>query len=101
MHYFVIGDEFTVLGFSLAGVKGQSVASLEEAQSAFSRAMEDPETGIIIITERIADLIRSRVDELLFSEQFPLVLEIPDRLGPIEDRATLRELVQQAIGIAV
>ena len=101
MHYFAIGDDFTVMGFSLAGVKGRAVSSAEEARTAFDNALADPELGILIITERVADLIRPRVDELVFSEQFPLVLEIPDRSGPLEGKPTMRELVHRAIGIPV
>ena len=101
MQYHVIGDEFAVLGFSLAGVRGTTVTDADGAAEAFDRALEDPETGILIITERIADLIRPRVDELIFSDRFPLVLEVPDRSGPLAGKASMREMVQQAIGIQV
>ena len=52
MHYFIIGDEFTVLGFSLAGVKGRAVTSAEEAASALSEAME--ETGRVALGHHVA-----------------------------------------------
>ncbi len=101
MRYHVIGDEFAVLGFALAGVTGTPVVSAEEAERAFDRVLDDPETGILVITERVADLIRPRVDELIFSDRFPLVLEIPDRTGPLEDKPGIRELVRKAIGIQI
>ncbi len=100
MRYRIIGDELTVLGFSLAGVVGEVATDSESAGAAFDAALEEDETGILLITERIADLIRPRVDELLFSDRFPLVLEIPDYLGPL-NRQPLREMVNQAIGISV
>jgi len=99
MRYFVIGDEDAVLGFGLVGVHGQSAATPEEAQRAFSLALEDKEVGIVIITERVAELIRPQVDRYLFTQSFPLIVEIPDRLGPVAGRAGVRELVNQAIGI--
>ena len=101
MLYFSIGDEDTVLGFNLAGVDGAVVHNPVEAELAFDEAIRDKNVGIIIITERIADLIRSRVDNFIFAEQFPLILEIPDRTGKLEGKPGLRDMVNSAIGISV
>ena len=60
---------------------GRTAGNPEEADSAFSEALASPEIGIILITERIAELIRPRVDRYLFTEDFPLIVEIPDRRG--------------------
>ena len=99
MRHFVIGDEDAVLGFGLVGVHGQSAATPEEAQRAFTLALEDKEVGIVIITERVAELIRPQVDRYLFTQSFPLIVEVPDRLGPVAGKAGVREMVNQAIGI--
>ncbi|GAB1431480.1 hypothetical protein MASR2M29_01050 [Spirochaetota bacterium] len=99
MKYFVIADEDAVLGFSLAGVEGESASTVAEAAAAFDAAIADPEIGILAISERVAELIRSRVDRYLFSEAFPLIVEIPDRMGRMPDRPTLRDTVNNAIGI--
>ena len=101
MKYLVIGDEDTVLGFSLVGVSGTVVADTDAARAAFDRAIADAEVGIVIMTERSAQLIRDRVDRYLFTEQFPLIVEIPDRSGRLPERPNLRELVNRAIGINV
>jgi len=99
MKYFVIGDEDTVLGFHLAGVRGKVARDAAEAEAAFATALDDPDIGILIITERTADLIRAAVDRYQFTERFPLVVEIPDRRGPREDRPGIREMVNAAIGV--
>ena len=99
MRYFVIGDEDTVLGFQLAGVEGEAVENPDEAERAFDKALENHDYGIVIITERIAELIREHVDRFIFTEAFPLILEIPDRVGKIEGRLDLRQMVNRAIGI--
>ena len=99
MKYFIIGDEDTVLGFELAGVAGTAVETPEEADKAFSSALQEKENGIIIITENAASMIRERVDKLLFSSAFPLIVEIPGSEGMNEDRKDLRTLVNEAIGI--
>ena len=99
MKYFIIGDEDSVLGFGMVGVKGQTVSNAQEAEEAFQSVLEDREVGIIVITERIAELIRPLVDRYIFIQVFPLIVEIPDRLGQIVGKPDLRETVNKAIGI--
>ena len=99
MEYYVIADDDTVLGFSIVGVSGEAVHSREECMEAWKRVLEDRKYGVIIITEDKADLIRETVDRYLFSESFPLVVEIPERGGGF--RRDLRELVNEAIGVSI
>ena len=99
MKYAVIGDDDAVLGFSMVGVDGRVARSADEAQAALKAALEDGEVAVVVITERIAELIRPEVDRLLFSSRFPLVVEIPDRTGPVEGRPGIREMVNEAIGV--
>jgi V/A-type H+-transporting ATPase subunit F len=99
MRYYIIGDEDAVLGFGLVGVEGKDVQNAGQAEEAFSAALEQSDIGIIIITERVADLIRPQVDRFIFTRNFPLIVEIPDRLGPLEGKPGIREMVNQAIGI--
>jgi V/A-type H+-transporting ATPase subunit F len=99
MRYYVIGDEDTVLGFGMVGVDGEAVKNSKEAEQAFRVALADEGIGIVIITERSADLIRSLVDQYLFREKFPLIVEIPDRQGSVPGKPKIREMVNKAIGI--
>ncbi len=99
MKYFIIGDEDTVLGFELAGVSGIAVETSDDTDKAFTSALQDRENGIIIITENAASMIRERVDSLLFTAAFPLIVEIPGSEGQNKDRKDLRTLVNEAIGI--
>jgi V/A-type H+-transporting ATPase subunit F len=75
------------------------VKNAREAESAFKEALEEGDVGIIIITERTAELIRLQVDRYMFTEQFPLILEIPDRMGKVAGKPDIRSMVNQAIGI--
>ena len=99
MKYYIIGDEDAVLGFGLVGVAGTVATNVAQAQEAFSTAMEQSDIGIIIVTERVADLIRPQVDRFIFTRNFPLIVEIPDRQGPLSGKPGIREMVNQAIGI--
>ncbi|MBN1242868.1 MAG: V-type ATP synthase subunit F [Spirochaetales bacterium] len=99
MNYFAIGDEDAVLGFGLAGVRGRAAKNADEALGAFREAVADRKVGVVLITERAADLIRPQVDSWLASESFPLVVEVPDRGGRLPGRPGLRELASSALGV--
>ena len=99
MKYHVIGDEDTVLGFGMAGVNGDVVADADQALASFNEALADSDIGIILMTERTADMMRQTVDKFMFTKNFPLIVEIPDRNGRIPGRADIRETVNRAIGI--
>lgn len=99
MKYSIIGDEDTVLGFGMVGIDGKVAADADEAKRAFQTILENKETGIVIITERVADMIRPIVDRYLFTESFPLIVEIPDRDGTKPGRPGIREMVNTAIGL--
>jgi len=92
----VIGDKNTVVGFRLAGVgKGYIVKDKAGAEEAFGKCAE---SGIVIMTEKFAELIRETLNE---ERTFPLVMEVPDRNGPMDREDRIRILMRQAIGIDI
>lgn len=101
MKYAIIGDEDTVLGFGVVGVLGKVATNEDETRRAFQEFRADEEVSIIIITERLADMIRSIVDRYLFTESFPLIVEIPDRHGRQPGRPGIKDMVNAAIGIKI
>lgn len=101
MKIFLIGDETTVLGYSLAGIHGVVVNNAEEAAEALETATQDPDMGIVLITQRMAAEVQPVVDEAKLKMATPIVLEIPDRSGPVEDKEAALDIVQRLIGIKV
>jgi V/A-type H+/Na+-transporting ATPase subunit F len=101
MKFFLIGDEYTVLGYSLVGINGVIVNNAQEATDALHTVTKDSDVGIILITQRIAAEIRLLVDTTRLEMSTPIVLEIPDRQGPMEDRESALSVVQRLIGIKV
>jgi V/A-type H+-transporting ATPase subunit F len=101
MQFYVIGDESTVTGFGLAGVEGEVVETADEAREALTKAFASPDIGIIIVTERIAAQLHEEMEKFIFGRSFPLVIEIPDRMGPMEGRVSIRQIVRSAVGINV
>lgn len=99
LKFYTIGDKETVLGFNLVGVPGQIVSTPEEAVQALDDAFRTEGLGIIILSERIAHAIRGHVDRYLYNTSFPLIIEIPDREGPMEGRGTVRDQIRAAVGV--
>lgn len=100
MKVLVIGHPDAVLGFSLAGVHGQAVTTADEANAALDSALASAsDNGIVLITQDVAKLIQSRVEDLKLHSTVPLVVEIPSPEGVSPDAPTLSEVVLRAIGI--
>jgi V/A-type H+/Na+-transporting ATPase subunit F len=99
--FFCIADEDTVRGFHLAGITGQVATTAPQAANALEAAVNRADCGIIILTERIAASIRDQVDATRLERTQPLIVEIPGPDGPLTGRKSLREFVQEAIGIRV
>ncbi len=96
----VVADEDTVTGFRLGGIdKVHSVSNTEEAEKAINDLINE-EVSIIITTEKIGDELRGFIDRVTRNKTLPIIVEIPDKTGPIERKADpIRELVKRAIGI--
>jgi V/A-type H+/Na+-transporting ATPase subunit F len=102
MKFFLVGDQETVLGFSLAGVEGVSAESDAEVLSVLRQAAQRSDIGICLITERLADQVRPFLDKMkLRKKEGMLVLEIPDRQGPMPQRRTVEDFALSALGIKV
>ena len=101
MKYAIIGDEDAVMGFGIVGVQGRVAASAEEARQAFETLRKEPDVGIILITERVAEMIRPLMDAYMLSTSFPLMVEVPDRKGSLPGRAGIKAMVNTAIGIKI
>lgn len=101
MKFYCIADEDTVRGFRLAGVEGEAVATAAEAQAAVERASRQPHLGVLILTDAVAAEIRPLVDEIRLEREQPLIAEIPGPEGAMPGRKTLRQFVQEAVGIRV
>jgi V/A-type H+-transporting ATPase subunit F len=99
MKILVIGNQEAVLGFSLVGVHGKAVSTASEADQALDEALSTADTGIILVTEDVAKLIETRMDQLKLRSTVPLVVEIPGPEGVRADRPSLNEMVLRAIGV--
>ena len=96
----IIGNMDIVSGFRLGGVKeGVAVANKDEAIVAFDKFLDD-ELSVIIITQKIANEIRSHINKKLGSQVLPMVIEIPDKDSKSgESSDQLAELIKRVTGV--
>ena len=99
MKFWCIADEETVRGFRLAGVGGCAVHTSAQAAAALEQATADPDCGIVVLTQQVAEGIRDKVAALRLERERPLIVEIPAPEGPLPGRKSLRQFVQEAVGI--
>ncbi|NLB33513.1 MAG: ATP synthase subunit F, partial [Tissierellia bacterium] len=86
MKSFLISDSRdTFLGLKLAGINGIIVRNREDALNEMKKAIQSGDIGILILTEKIVDMIKEEVMDYKIKSKTPLVIEIPDRHGSIRD----------------
>ena len=101
MKYFVIGDEETLLGFSLVGVEGTEVKTAEDVKTTLNEIIKNKNIGIILIIEKFAEMSRDFIEEFIYTQSFPLIIEIPDRGGPLADRKSVDGIIRDSVGVKI
>ena len=87
-----------IVGFRMVGVKGHEVASAAEADAVLSKALEDDDVAIIMISEEFSSSLKERIEKYRFSHIMPLIVEIPGKLGATA-KLHLSELIGKSLGI--
>ena len=101
MKFCCIEDEETVRGFRLAGITGRVVVTAAQAAAAVEEAASQADCGTIILTQQVASGIRQQVETIRWDRDRPLIVEIPGPAGPLPGRKSLRQFVQEAVGMRV
>jgi V/A-type H+-transporting ATPase subunit F len=100
----VITDAETADGFRLAGCDVQEVDGPEEARRTLASLVDDDESGIIAVNERLMSGIDERLQRKIDSIYRPIVVSMPvrEKLQVGEDhRAYLSRLIRRAIGFDI
>lgn len=101
MKFYCIADRDTVRGFQLAGIDARVALTAEEALIVFNETTMKPDCGILILTETVAAWIKLQVDAIRLERNHPLIVEISGPEGPLSGHKSLKELVQEAVGVSV
>lgn len=102
MKFFVISDNLdTVTGLRLAGIKGVVVHERGEVLKALEEAAEDPETGIIIMTELLAESVQEEVKAIRLDSRKPIITVIPGRHGERRRPDYITNYIKESIGLKI
>ncbi len=101
MKVYVIGHPEAVQGFALVGIQGEIASTAEQANAALDRALAVADVGIILVTDDAAAMIESRIEQLKFHSEIPLVIEIPGPNSDASQQNSLNEVIERAIGIKI
>lgn len=102
MKSFIISDNHdTWVGMRLAGINGVIVHEKDEILKEIDHVLQDKEIGILIVTELIMEKAKEELMELKMKQNYPLVIEIPDRHGFREKENRIMGYIKESIGIGI
>lgn len=102
MRFYVISDNTdTITGLRLAGLKGVVVHDREEILKALDEAVNNPETGIIIMTELLAERVQDVVKDIRLDSRKPIITVIPDRHGERRRPDYITSYIKESIGLKI
>ena len=79
--YLISDNTDTLVGMRLAGITGEVVRDRSEALKEFNKCISDKNIAILIVTEKIFNLLEDELMEIKLKSKFPLIVEIPTRDG--------------------
>ena len=100
MKFFLLSDNVdTLTGMRLAGIEGVLVHEAQETEKALLEAMDNKDIAVILMTEKLIDLIEDKINVLKLTRSSPIISEIPDRHATVDVTASISRYVEEAIGI--
>ncbi len=102
MKMFLISDNIdTLTGMRLAGIDGVVVHKENEINAELDKILRDREVGVLLITEKIGELVEERILDIKINMTTPLVVQIPDRHGSQRGLDSITRYVRDAIGLKI
>ena len=89
---FIVGDEITVTGLKLAGLKDAHIATAQNVETVLE---QKGEAEIIVITHSLYSAARKKIDQMKEN----IVVEIPDAQGGGED--VVNKIIRDVIGFEI
>lgn len=100
MKFYTLSDNTdTAVGMRMAGMEGEVIHTAQEVADALRRVMEDPEIGIVLMTEKLIQTCPAQIYRYKLTRKRPLIVEIPDRHGAGDVSKMIEQYVGEAIGI--
>ncbi len=102
MKVFMLSDNtHTLTGMRLSGVEGVVVHEREEILKELAKVKEKRDTGILLITELLAERVQLELNQMKLSDSLPIIVEIPDRHGTRRPPDFLTRYIRESIGLKI
>ncbi len=102
MKFFLLSDNIdTKMGMRLAGIDGVVIHEAEEVRQELEKAVNDPEIGVILMTNKLINLCPELVYDLKLNRKRPLIVEVADRHGAGQLSEAITRYVKDAVGITI
>ena len=99
--YLISDNTDTLVGMRLAGITGEVVRDRSEALKEFNKCISDKNIAILIVIEKIFNLLEDELMEIKLKSKFPLIVEIPTRDGLQRNDDFITKYINESIGINV
>ncbi len=100
MKLYLISDNIdTQVGMRLAGIDGVVLHEPEAIMEAVRKTAENEEIGVLLITEKAADMVKDDIRTFRMNMHRPLIVEIPDRHGSRDIAGSINSMVEESIGL--
>ena len=102
MKFFLLSDNIdTRMGMRLAGIDGVVIHEAEEVRQELEKAVNNPEIGVILMTNKLISLCPELVYDLKLNRKRPLIVEVADRHGAGQLSEAITRYVKDAVGITI
>jgi len=100
MKMFLISDNTdTQMGMRLSGIDGVVVHEHNEFKTAMEKTLNDPEIGIVLVTEKLVQLAGDYILDIKRDNNLPLIVEIPDRHARGRHKSIISSYISEALGV--
>ena len=102
MKFFLISDNLdSCTGFRLAGIEGVVVNNKEDLMKNIDMCFNDPNIGIILITEKLVALEYEKIYDLKLKQTKPLIVEVPSPETSFKMTDSITKYIREAIGVKI
>lgn len=98
MKIVTIGSRIFVTSFQLAGVQGIVVDSPQNAFSEIKKLSDDPEVGLVLISEDMSTPISTELTKLRATKSKPLIFALPAS-GSEKKEVDYRKMLKTILGV--
>lgn len=102
MRFYLICDNNDALnGLRLAGIEGTVARSEADVRAALADVARQPDIGMILVTEKIADAWEPLLDTVRADQNGPLLVTVPSTGGSAAGKDRITRYIREAVGIKI